>query len=120
MKPIHLIWPIFNLQREYSQYPGIMSLVPILRQHRFESEVVPALEDPVTTCSHSRAIGNGLDRSAYEIYYDPVNLIYHKQNLLGQECAGCPPYTLTRWEIEVHAPKVLAELIKESVRRRRA
>lgn len=71
-------------------------------------------------CSHSRTIGNSLDRSAYEIYYDPANLTYHKQYLLGQECAGCPPYTLTRWEIEVHAHKILAGLIKEKLWRPRA
>jgi MoaA/NifB/PqqE/SkfB family radical SAM enzyme len=71
-------------------------------------------------CSHSRPIGNGFDRSAYDIYYDPANLVYRKQDLLGRECAMCPPYTLTRWEIEVYAHKVVAELIKEKMRRPRA
>jgi Fe-coproporphyrin III synthase len=68
-------------------------------------------------CSHSRSVGNCRDRSAWNIYYDPANLVYRRQDLLGHECAGCPPYTLTRWEIEVHAHKVATELLLERVRR---
>jgi MoaA/NifB/PqqE/SkfB family radical SAM enzyme len=71
-------------------------------------------------CPHSRSIGNCRDRSAWDIYYDPLNLAYRRQDLLGRECRVCPPYTLTRWEIEVHAHKVAAELVMEPVRRFRA
>ena len=70
-------------------------------------------------CSHSRSIGNGRCHSAWDIYYNPANLAYRNQDLLGRECAVCPPYTLTRWEIEVHAHKVAAELFRERVWRSR-
>lgn len=51
-------------------------------------------------CSHSRAIGNCLVRSAYELFYDPENLMYRRSELIQKECRKCPPYTRTRLEIE--------------------
>jgi anaerobic magnesium-protoporphyrin IX monomethyl ester cyclase len=76
MKSIHVIWPIFNLQREYSQYPGIMSIAAILRQHGFESEVVPALDGPVSTClsDHPRALLAYSTPTPYARYYFDLNL----------------------------------------------
>ena len=68
-------------------------------------------------CSHSRSIGNCRDRSGWGLYNNPANLAYRSQGLFRRECAMCPPYTLTRWEIEVHAHRVAAELFRERVRR---
>lgn len=68
-------------------------------------------------CSHSRAIGNCQNRPAHDLYYNPASLNYRKKELLGRECAACPPYTLTRWEIEVHSHRILTELLREKLRR---
>ena len=70
-------------------------------------------------CSHSRSIGNGLARPAHELYYDAANLAYRRSELLGAECRRCPPYTLTRWEIEANAWGVARALLTERWRRRR-
>jgi MoaA/NifB/PqqE/SkfB family radical SAM enzyme len=68
-------------------------------------------------CSHSREIGNCLDRPAHEIYFDSKNLEYRSSRLLDGECLTCPPYTRTRWEIEKDLPRTLAEAIRKRVRR---
>jgi MoaA/NifB/PqqE/SkfB family radical SAM enzyme len=58
-------------------------------------------------CSHSEALGNCLENSAHDIYYNPKNLHYRKNALLGKECKTCPPYTLTRWELQTNIFNVL-------------
>jgi MoaA/NifB/PqqE/SkfB family radical SAM enzyme len=63
-------------------------------------------------CSHSDEIGSCVERGAQEIYYDPGNLDYRKERLLGAECLHCPPYTRTRWEIERDLPRSLADLVR--------
>ncbi len=72
-------------------------------------------------CSHSRDIGNCMDRAPQEIYFDPGNLEYRKSQLLGAECLHCPPYTRTRWEIEKDLPRVMIDVLgrKLGVFRRR-
>lgn len=68
-------------------------------------------------CSHSREIGNCLDRPAHEVYFNPKNLEYRSSKLLSAECLTCPPYTRTRWEIEKDLPRTLAEAIRKRLRR---
>jgi MoaA/NifB/PqqE/SkfB family radical SAM enzyme len=68
-------------------------------------------------CSHSRGIGNCLDRPAHEIYFEPKNLEYRSSKLLNAECLTCPPYTRTRWEIEKDLPRTLVEAVRKRVRR---
>jgi len=58
-------------------------------------------------CSHSRGIGNCRKSSAYEIFYDNDNLEYRQKELLRKECRHCPPYTLTRLELEKDIFKIL-------------
>jgi MoaA/NifB/PqqE/SkfB family radical SAM enzyme len=58
-------------------------------------------------CSHSEALGNCLENSAHDIYFDPKNLRYRQSSLLGSECKTCPPYTLTRWELQTNIFNVL-------------
>jgi MoaA/NifB/PqqE/SkfB family radical SAM enzyme len=64
-------------------------------------------------CSHSKEIGSCLDRPPLEIYYDPSNLRYRRNNLLRAECDHCPPYTRTRWEIEKDLPRALVEIVRQ-------
>ncbi len=68
-------------------------------------------------CSHSREIGNCLDRPAHEIYFEKKNLEYRSSELLDAECLTCPPYTRTRWEIEKDLPQTLTEALRKRVRR---
>jgi radical SAM superfamily enzyme YgiQ (UPF0313 family) len=58
LKSLRVVWPIYNLKQDYSQYPGIMSIAALLSRHGFESEVVPAVDADVMTClrSHPRAV----------------------------------------------------------------
>jgi hypothetical protein len=51
-------------------------------------------------CPHSRALGNGRDRPAGDVYYDRQNLDYRRSVLLRAKCLQCPPYTFNLWELE--------------------
>lgn len=42
MNSPYIVWPVYNLEREYSQYPGIMSIGALLKKHGFGSDVIPA------------------------------------------------------------------------------
>jgi MoaA/NifB/PqqE/SkfB family radical SAM enzyme len=63
-------------------------------------------------CSHSKEIGDCLDRPPAEIYFDEENLGYRERALLQAECLHCPPYTRTRWEIEKDLPRTLVETLR--------
>jgi len=39
---MRVLWPVHNLEKEYNQYPGVMVISALLREHGFESRVVPA------------------------------------------------------------------------------
>ncbi len=71
-------------------------------------------------CSHSRKIGNGCERSAQEAFYDPAQLDYRRRELLEKECLRCPPYTLTRWELQASLDRVVPLLGRQILERWRA
>jgi radical SAM superfamily enzyme YgiQ (UPF0313 family) len=59
---MRVLWPIYNLQEEHSQYPGVMSISALLKQEGFNVEVAPAeleiicsklQEDPQTVLAFS-------------------------------------------------------------------
>jgi MoaA/NifB/PqqE/SkfB family radical SAM enzyme len=68
-------------------------------------------------CSHSRKIGNGRERSAQEAFYDPAQLAYRRRELLEKECLRCPPYTLTRWELQASLDRVVPLLCRQLLER---
>ena len=68
-------------------------------------------------CSHSKEIGNCLDRPAHEIYFESMNLEYRSRELLNAECQTCPPYTRTRWEIEKDLPRTILEMARRRLGR---
>jgi radical SAM superfamily enzyme YgiQ (UPF0313 family) len=39
---MRILWPIYNLQKEYSQYPGVMGMSSLLAENGFEVEIAPA------------------------------------------------------------------------------
>lgn len=39
---MRVIWPIYNVHEEHNQYPGVMSISAVLKQHGFAVEVVTA------------------------------------------------------------------------------
>ncbi len=51
-------------------------------------------------CSHSTEIGNAAKTPAGRLFYGRENLDYRREKLLRAECRRCPPYTLTRLELE--------------------
>lgn len=63
-------------------------------------------------CSHCRGIGNALETPAHELFYDRKNLEYRKGRLIGDECRHCPPYTLTRMELEKDILKVAGRALQ--------
>ncbi len=67
-------------------------------------------------CSHSKGIGNCRRRSAYDIFYDNDNLKYRQSELIQRECYQCPPYTLTRLELEKDIFKILKFVVKERIK----
>lgn len=64
-------------------------------------------------CSHSKAIGNCLDQSAFKIYFNSLNQLYRRQELLHKECLKCPPYTLTRWELQTIVDRLMGTIVKQ-------
>ncbi len=67
-------------------------------------------------CSHSKGIGNCRRSSAYDIFYDNDNLKYRQSELIQRECYQCPPYTLTRLELENDIFKILKFVVKERIK----
>jgi MoaA/NifB/PqqE/SkfB family radical SAM enzyme len=68
-------------------------------------------------CSHSRKIGDCRERSAQETFYDPAQLAYRRTDLLENECLRCPPYTLTRWELQASLDRVARLLCRRLLER---
>lgn len=68
-------------------------------------------------CSHSRLIGNCRDRSAHDVFYDPENLTY-RRSLLDDACRQCPPYTMTRWEMQANAHRILWRFVVRGMGRK--
>lgn len=47
-RPMRILWPVHNLEKEYNQYPGVMVISSLLRKHGFEVRVVPAAVEALT------------------------------------------------------------------------
>jgi len=58
-------------------------------------------------CSHSKAIGNAAETPAHRLFYDRDHLRYRRDELLGIECRHCPPYTMTRMELQKDIHRVI-------------
>ncbi len=68
-------------------------------------------------CPHSRAVGNVRSQPPREIYFNPANLDYRRNELLGDRCRTCPPYTRTRWEIEKDLPRMMTAAVRRRLGR---
>jgi len=66
-------------------------------------------------CSHSKEIGNCLDRTPSEIYFDPINVQYRAEILLNRECKHCPPYASQEMEFYKEFPRYLRFLISRDL-----
>jgi len=53
-----ILWPVHQIEREHSQYPGIMVLSACLKERGFRSEVISA--DPDTVTARIGEEGNGV------------------------------------------------------------
>ncbi len=62
-------------------------------------------------CSHSKVIGNALETPAHQLFHRRDHLRYRQEALLEDECRHCPPYTLTRMELEKDIHKVLGRIL---------
>ncbi len=62
--------------------------------------VLLGLDGTLYYCSHSKGIGNAARTPAHRLFYSRENLGYRRDKLLRAECRHCPPYTLTRMELE--------------------
>ena len=58
-------------------------------------------------CKNSRSIGNAWRRSALDIYFNPENLKYRQEEIIGKTCDHCPPNTFNQMEIEKDLIKIL-------------
>lgn len=70
-------------------------------------------------CSHSREIGDCRAKPPYEIYHDRTNLEYREKGLLQEECFRCPPYTMTRLELEKNMHEVLRLVLRRRLTRKK-
>jgi len=68
-------------------------------------------------CKFSREIGNCRQRPPMQIYYDPGQLRYRRDELLANRCPHCLPNTFNRIELEKDLPRYLAFLIRSRLRR---
>jgi MoaA/NifB/PqqE/SkfB family radical SAM enzyme len=62
-------------------------------------------------CPKSRALGNGRERKAHDIYFDPANLRYRAESLFKEKCPHCPPYTFNLIEVEKDLLKLIGFFI---------
>lgn len=68
-------------------------------------------------CSHSKGIGNALETPASRLFYRRENLDYRRDRLLRAECRHCPPYTLTRMELEKDIFKAAGRVMRNRIGR---
>ncbi len=68
-------------------------------------------------CSHSKGIGNAAKTPAHRLFYQRENLDYRRDRLLRAECRNCPPYTLTRMELEKDILKAAGRAVKKRIGR---
>lgn len=72
--------------------------------------VVIGADGALSYCPHSKEIGNGKERSAQEIYFDPSNLRYRRETLQDDKCFSCPSYNFNQMEVERDLWKVVKHL----------
>lgn len=65
-------------------------------------------------CKNSRAIGDARRSSAFDLYYDPANLKFRREEIFGKTCGTCPPYSFNQIEIEKEIFKVMTYLLISS------
>lgn len=65
-------------------------------------------------CSHSKEIGNCLERTPTSIYFDPENIKYRKELLLEKECKVCLPYASQEAEFYKEWPRYFMFLLKKN------
>lgn len=68
--------------------------------HYLMGGVILGSDGQLYYCKHSKPIGNGISRPAEEIYLDPDNLRYRRQDIQERICPTCPPNTYNRIEVE--------------------
>lgn len=49
---MRVLWPVYNLEMEYSQYPGIMNIAALLKQNGINTEVIGADYDKIAALLH--------------------------------------------------------------------
>ncbi len=62
-------------------------------------------------CKNCKAIGNARARSAQEVYFDPENIRYKREELFRTVCPVCPPYTYNLAEVKKDLLKILGYLV---------
>jgi MoaA/NifB/PqqE/SkfB family radical SAM enzyme len=63
-------------------------------------------------CKKSRAVGNVWTQKPTAIYFDPANLSYRKNTLLGETCRTCQPNTFNREELRRDLGPYLSFFVK--------
>lgn len=61
-------------------------------------------------CKNCKAIGDARARSAQEVYFDPANIRYKREELFRTVCPVCPPYTYNLAEVKKDLLKILGYL----------
>lgn len=62
--------------------------------------VILGSEGSLYYCKNSKVLGNCIERSPYEIYFDKNNLKYRYEELIKKKCYICPPNTFNKIEVE--------------------
>lgn len=62
-------------------------------------------------CKNSRPLGNCLERTASDCFYDDDNQAYRNDVLLRSKCPQCPPNTFNKIEVEKDLLKILKHFI---------
>ncbi len=79
--------------------------------HYAMAGVILGSEGSLYYCKNSKAIGNCLESTATECFYDEDNLAYRTDTLLNERCLHCPPNTFNRIESEKDLFKILRHFI---------
>ncbi|MBN1939888.1 MAG: radical SAM protein [Candidatus Aminicenantes bacterium] len=79
--------------------------------HYFMGGAILGADGHLYYCKKCPSLGNVLERSAREIYFDPENIAFRKNGLEKSICPSCPPNTFNQMEASRDLHKILAFLL---------
>jgi MoaA/NifB/PqqE/SkfB family radical SAM enzyme len=116
--------------------------MPFLNQHKFRYHVISDMlnidksriischyamagailghDGTLYYCKKSKGLDSCYSKSAYNIYYNPINVKYRKEEIIEILCQDCVPNTFIQQELEKDLMKYLSFVLRSLIFKRRA